>query len=167
MRTIGIDPGANTGIAVVKRKGGKSHLLAHRTIATKPKDPLHERLATVFRGVALFVKTYQPDIVIVEGMRTWMVRAGSVKSTVIQAQFHGAVLAAVMASKSERCMLRVIPPPRVRWAGRGRTRVVGMATKEYARRVCETYFGTSASELTEHETDAAVLCLHSRKECQE
>ncbi|WP_347246126.1 crossover junction endodeoxyribonuclease RuvC [Thermogutta sp.] len=159
---LGIDPGANTGLAVVAFPKGKAQLLDRRTIRTKPREPLPERLATVFRGVVLFIQTYRPDIVAVEGMRTWMVRAGGVKSTVIQAQFHGAVLAAVMHARPPGCQVQIIPPPRTRWSGRGRTRTVGLATKEYARRVCETYFGKS--DLSEHEADAAVLALAARKE---
>jgi len=108
--------------------------------------------------------TYKPDAIYIEGMRKYQVSRGSLKSTVVQAMFHGAVLSAVGQSRPQNCRVVIVPPPRVQWAGRGKTRVVGHPTKLSAYLVCRQVFGrTVADRLSEHELDALSLCLYYLK----
>jgi len=97
-------------------------------------------------------------------MRGYVVAKGSIKSTVVQAMFHGAVLSAVGQSRPQNCRVVIVPPPRVQWAGRGQTKVVGHPTKLSAYLVCRQVFGrTVADRLSEHELDALSLCLYYLK----
>ena len=154
----GIDPGANTGIVILQKVGKYFLLKFNRTVKSSPKKPLVDRLGTLFRAISTITDVYRPETILVEGMRHFPVARGSVKSTVIQAQFHGAVLAALGNLRYEAKVV-VVPPPRVQWAGRGRIRTAGQPTKKLARILCRQYLGKQAEELTEHEADAAALCL--------
>lgn len=158
----GIDPGANTGLAAVQYHPttDRYFLIASQVIKTKPKDAMELRIAQVFSGVSTFISERKPMVIVIEGMRRFAVARSSVKSTVIQSMFHGAVLSAVAASKPPDASVSVVSPPKARWAGRGKTLVVGHPTKGMAHLLCQRLFGKSVAEhLTEHEKDAIALCV--------
>ena len=119
------------------------------------------RVFLVFDGLAKIISRHKPDVIYIEGMRRFMVTGGSIKSTVVQAMFHGAVLSAVGYARPKNCQVVIVLPPRVQWAGRGQTKVVGHPTKQLAYLLCKQVFGQAvADRLSEHELDALSLCVY-------
>jgi crossover junction endodeoxyribonuclease RuvC len=64
---LGIDPGtAITGYGLVREEADALILLAYGAITTPAKQPLPERLQTIYQELAAIVREHQPDVAAVE-----------------------------------------------------------------------------------------------------
>ena len=91
MIVLGIDPGlANTGWAIVERRGNLCRARAYGCISTPAGEPINERLGTIFRGIREVVERYHPTDMAIEeiffGQNT--------RSAIATAQARGAALVA-------------------------------------------------------------------------
>jgi len=69
MRVFGIDPGSTaTGYAVVERSGGRFRLLVAGVIRTQTKDPVSERLKTIYEGLQAQLMVANADCVAIESI---------------------------------------------------------------------------------------------------
>ena len=67
IRIAGFDPGlARTGWGMIESDGARLTHVANGVIATKPSQPLGERLATLHRGISALLIEYSPQAVAVE-----------------------------------------------------------------------------------------------------
>jgi crossover junction endodeoxyribonuclease RuvC len=94
MRVFGIDPGSTaTGYAVVQKSGGRFQLLAAGVIRTVSKDPIPDRLKTIFQGLNAQLTGADVDCVAIESI----FRHRSSESAIRLGQARGvALLAAAM-----------------------------------------------------------------------
>jgi crossover junction endodeoxyribonuclease RuvC len=66
-RLLGIDPGtAVTGWGVIEHIADKSRLVRHGTIVTSAKDPPHERLSQIYKGILEVIDAYKPEAAAIE-----------------------------------------------------------------------------------------------------
>src|SRR6202051_417234 len=96
MRVLGIDcGGAYTGYGVVEmHSGGRLVCLSCGAIKLSPRDPLAQRLASIYDGLGALIVEHQPDEVAIEGI----FYALNVKSALKLGQVRGvAMLAAATA----------------------------------------------------------------------
>ncbi len=69
MRVFGIDPGSTaTGYAVVQKTGGRFQLLSAGVIRTSSKDPIPERLKTIYQGLHAELTVAKVDCVAIESI---------------------------------------------------------------------------------------------------
>ncbi len=69
MRVFGIDPGSTaTGYAVVQKTGGRFQLLSAGVIRTSSKDPVPERLKTIYQGLHAELTVAKVDCVAIESI---------------------------------------------------------------------------------------------------
>ena len=146
MRLCGIDPASKTGLVVVDEKG---RLVARATFNPSPTLSLDLRLDEMYGDVDLFLLEWRPDFVGIEVLRSYLARNATVKTFGIQAQFVGAVRAAI--GRYGKPVYEQAPP-----CVRGKT-VTGLATGEVARAILRGAWGAIADDLTEHECDAAMI----------
>ena len=67
MVVLGIDPGTRrTGYAVVESLGETVIVRDSGALSTSPRLPFHERLKTIYQGLAAIVAEYRPDEIAVE-----------------------------------------------------------------------------------------------------
>jgi crossover junction endodeoxyribonuclease RuvC len=67
IRILGLDPGtAVTGWGVIEHAVNRSRLVAHGTIVTSAKQPAHERLDDIYKGVLEAIDLYQPQAAAIE-----------------------------------------------------------------------------------------------------
>lgn len=67
MLVLGIDPGtAITGYGLVREDAGALVLVAYGAITTPAKQPLPERLKTIYQELAVIIHEYQPETAAVE-----------------------------------------------------------------------------------------------------
>jgi crossover junction endodeoxyribonuclease RuvC len=67
IKVVGIDPGlAGTGIGVITGNRREVTGYSFGSIATDSKDPIHLRLHTIFSRILKFLKSQQPDHVVIE-----------------------------------------------------------------------------------------------------
>lgn len=68
-RILGLDPGtAVTGWGVIEYRGGSSRLVAHGVISTSARQPGHERLLDIYRGVGEIISLHQPQTAAIEDL---------------------------------------------------------------------------------------------------
>jgi crossover junction endodeoxyribonuclease RuvC len=67
MVVLGIDPGTRrTGYAVVESVGETVIVRDSGALSTSPRLPFHEKLKTIYQGLAAIVAEYRPDEIAVE-----------------------------------------------------------------------------------------------------
>ncbi len=67
VKVVGIDPGlAGTGIGVVQGEKSKIQRYSFGSISTEKKDPIGLRLNTIYTKVFDFLKSENPDLVVIE-----------------------------------------------------------------------------------------------------
>jgi crossover junction endodeoxyribonuclease RuvC len=67
VKVLGIDPGtAACGYGIVHESGGRLRATCHGWWQTSPRDPLAERLLTIFTGVQALIAEHAPDAVALE-----------------------------------------------------------------------------------------------------
>jgi crossover junction endodeoxyribonuclease RuvC len=67
MRLLGLDPGLRVcGWGVIEAEGNRLRHVAHGTVRTDDDAELAERLAELYRGLALLIDEHRPDLAAVE-----------------------------------------------------------------------------------------------------
>jgi len=148
MTVLGIDPGVNTGWALVTIIDRTTHsymLLGHGTIRTEAGDD-HTRVGHI-AGTFLNSLPQPYDRVVIEQPPTYTRKHMNVASLMTLAMCYGAALVGVHG------------PVVYQLAPSGRRRR-GLATKATARMLCVTWFGADATKgMSDHSCDAAVLAV--------
>jgi len=86
---MGIDPGiADTGYGLIKLKKNQLELLTFGSIKTPAKSPLDQRILKLHRELTIIIKTYQPEIAVVEQLFF----CNNAKTALIVGQARGAIL---------------------------------------------------------------------------
>jgi crossover junction endodeoxyribonuclease RuvC len=66
-RILGIDPGSQiTGYGIIDMQGGQSHYYDCGCIRTSSKQPLPERLKTIFQSINALIAEYRPHTMAIE-----------------------------------------------------------------------------------------------------
>jgi crossover junction endodeoxyribonuclease RuvC len=67
LRVLGVDPGtATTGWGVIERRGRVVVHLGHGTVSTRPRTPLHIKLAAIHRTLSDCCAEWQPHVLVLE-----------------------------------------------------------------------------------------------------
>ena len=91
MRVMGIDPGlATTGYGIIDRDDDGYSLVEAGVIITPAKEPVPQRLKTIYDGVQELIAEFQPDELAVEELYF----AKNVKTAISVAQARGVILLA-------------------------------------------------------------------------
>ena len=95
MRVLGIDPGTTTvGYGVVDRPStraaGPARLVECGVLRTRPKEPLHYRLAHIHDGLRQLIDRHQPDVLAVENI----FYAANMRTTLVLGHARGVILLA-------------------------------------------------------------------------
>lgn len=96
---LGVDPGlARTGLGLIKEEttsnGVEFFYVNHTLLTTKPKDPTHIRLHSLFEQAQKWLKPYKIDIVIIEELFV-----GVNRNTIMKLSFAKSMLMLVGALK--------------------------------------------------------------------
>lgn len=95
MRILGIDCGTErTGYGIIDSDGKRHHLVATGVIRTSSKDPLHERILTIVKGLRTVTGQYAPESAAVEEV----FHAVNVKTALKLAHVRGAVLLCIAST---------------------------------------------------------------------
>lgn len=156
MRILGLDPGtAVTGWGVIDHAANKSRLVAHGTIATSAREPMHERLQQIFRGVIDVIDLHQPQAAAIEELFGGV----DLKTVLKVGQARGAIVLA--------CAERAIAPAdytplRIKQAIVG----YGLAGKSQVQQMVKALLGLNSIPRPDHAADAlgvAICHAHSMK----
>jgi len=91
MRVLGIDPGATvTAWGVVERQRGRYRLVGAGHVRTRSSEPMAERLAAIYDGLAAALVEHEPDEVAIEAV----FRHKSSASALVLGQARGVALLA-------------------------------------------------------------------------
>ncbi len=92
MRVLGVDPGtAVTGYGVVETaQDGASRLVECGVLRTVPREPLAQRLVTLYDGIREVIARHRPTVVALEGV----FYAKNVRTTVTLGHARGVILLA-------------------------------------------------------------------------
>ena len=67
IKVVGIDPGlAGTGVGIIEGDDAQITGYSFGSVSTQPEDPIHLRLNTIYSKIFSFLKTQQPDHVVIE-----------------------------------------------------------------------------------------------------
>ena len=121
MLVLGIDPGtANTGYGVVRGdRSGLVSLVECGVIRTRARDPLPDRLAEIYVGVAELIVRHRPDALSVEDV----FYSRNVRTTVVLGHARGVIL---LAGRQAQIAIHEFPPAEIKKTVVG----TGAATKE-------------------------------------
>lgn len=150
MVILGIDPGLNaTGFGVIRAEAGRYHVVNAGDIRPSPKQPLPDRLAVIHEGLSRLMKTYQPEVAVLEQIFTHQ-RFPTAAS--LMAHARGV---ACLAAQEEGIPLVQYMPTRIKRALSGR----GNATKEQVARMVEYWLGVREPAWSADATDALALAI--------
>ncbi len=146
VRVLGVDPGLTaTGYGVVEACGDDMRPLLTGTVRPPSKDPLPERLATIYTQIGALIASYQPRVVAVEEVYL----ARNAPSAMLTAQVLGVVKLAACG-----CRLRSYAPREVKKWVCG----TGSAPKEQMMGMMAHLLGV-ASLPSDHAADALAVAL--------
>lgn len=71
MKILGVDPGLKrTGYGLISLDGARIILLEAGVIESKQKDPIQERINTIYKNLNEIIVQYQPDVMVLEKLYT-------------------------------------------------------------------------------------------------
>jgi len=150
MKILGIDPGSIiTGYGLIDANGGAVKLVEAGIIKMKAKDPLKERIHTVYRNLNDVVVTHKPDVLVLEKLYTHY----SYKTT---ASILGHVRGAICLLCAQKgIMLAESSVKRIRKAVTGN----GGATKKQTQIMVAHLLNIPEEKLTPDAGDALALAI--------
>lgn len=157
MLALGVDPGtARTGFGLVRSAGGRLQAVDHGCIDTAPGRPGSERLAVIYRRLAVLVEQHRPRVVAVEEVFF----GRNARSAMAVGQARGVAL---LAAALGECAVAEYTPFQVKQAVTG----YGKAGKEQVRFMVASLLGLKHTHLADDVADAlatAICCLHRWRE---
>jgi len=67
MVILGVDPGtATTGYGVLRKIGDRLEVVVYGPIVTSPKQPAHERLASIHGQICEIIEKHRPEVLAIE-----------------------------------------------------------------------------------------------------
>lgn len=93
MNCLGIDPGANTALALYDETN--KSIIDYTTISPSSKDSLFERVQQIHFGIMEFVKDKNIDICGIEDFKSYRTKGVKVDSLMKLCRFQGAAIASV------------------------------------------------------------------------
>ena len=67
MKILGIDPGLkNTGYGFIEYRGERANLIETGVIEPKPRDPLQNRVETIYRNLRELMELHKPQVLVLE-----------------------------------------------------------------------------------------------------
>jgi crossover junction endodeoxyribonuclease RuvC len=153
---LGLDPGtAVTGWGVIEHLGDKSRLVSHGTIVTSPKDPSHERLSIIYRGIVDVIEEFRPREAAVEELFGGV----NIKTALAVGQARGVI---VLACSEQGVHPHDYTPLRIKQAVVG----YGRASKVQVQQMVKVLLGLPKVPKPDHAADAlgvAICHAHSAK----
>jgi len=150
MRVLGIDPGSYiTGYGVIESKGSNIKLLETGIVKPKHSDLIQHRIQTVYHHLGDVIKTYQPDVLILEKLYTHGQRLTTAS---VLGHVRG-VICLLCAEKN--ITLAESSVKRIRKAVTGN----GNATKEQTQAMVAHILNINPDKLTLDASDALALAL--------
>jgi len=100
MIVLGVDPGlATTGYGIVEARGDARSLIECGVVRTDARDPLPERLRTIYEGICEVLARHTPDALAVEGVfygrnvRTTVILGHARAAALLAGTLHGLAVA--------------------------------------------------------------------------
>lgn len=154
MRVLGIDPGtATTGYGVIERKGSRLLHVAHGAITTPARQPLPERLLTIYTECLRLLELHRPDAVGIE--KIYVARNVTTAVSVLEAR---GVITLAMAQHG--LPVREFSALEVKSAVVG----YGKADKRQVQEMVKRLLGLEAIPRPDDAADAlavAICCVHA------
>ena len=156
MVVFGIDPGSTvTGYGVVERRRGRVHYIASGAIRTNSKNPIPERLAKIYDGLAVMLALHRPGEVAIEAI----FRHKSSESALRLGQARGVALLAAAKYGASPYEYNAMVVKRTVGAH-------GRADKNGVARMVKVLLGIEVEDRSYDETDALAIaithCSHAR-----
>lgn len=150
IRAMGVDPGlANTGYAVVEVSDKKGIARVWDTVSTDPKEPLSNRLHTIFAYFQTILQKWAVDILVLEGIYV----LPKYPNAALQL---GAVRGVVsLAAAIQKVEVKELKPTEVKMALTGN----GRARKDQVERAVRKIFMFKDKIKPDHASDALALAL--------
>jgi crossover junction endodeoxyribonuclease RuvC len=149
VKVLGIDPGtAACGYGIVHGSGGRLRATCHGWWRTAPREPIEERLLTIFNGVRTLIAEHEPDAVALEESFV----GADARLALSVGQARGAVL---VAASSAGVGCAEYAPARVKQAVCG----YGRADKEQVGRMVRAILGLDELPEPSHAADALAVAI--------
>jgi crossover junction endodeoxyribonuclease RuvC len=149
VKVLGIDPGtAACGYGIVQGNGGRLRATCHGSWHTPARQPLEQRLLTIFEGVQALIAEHRPDAVALE--ESFVGADARIALSVGQAR--GAVL---VAASSAGLACTEYAPARVKQSVCG----YGRADKEQVGRMVRAILALDAVPTPNHASDALAVAI--------
>ena len=149
MKVLGIDPGtAACGFGIVQESGGRLRATCHGWWRTSAREPLEQRLLTIYTGVQELIAEHAPDAVALE--ESFVGADARIALSVGQAR--GAVL---VAASSVGVACAEYAPARVKQAVCG----YGRADKQQVGKMVKAILGLAEVPTPNHAADALAVAI--------
>ena len=150
MRILGVDPGLiNTGYGIIDIGSSKPKVIEGGVVRTASKDPLEERLHTIFRAVEEVIAELKPDAMAIEDLHS---RPRFAKTAIMMGHARGVV---VMAAGAAGIPVFNYQPNRAKSIVTG----AGHAPKDQVMRAVASHLGDEQVAKNEHVADAFAIAL--------
>lgn len=144
---IAIDPGYDRcGVAIMTEEHGKLVVVFSTCITTKKTESQEVRLATIFRGIEEYIKTYNPSHLALETLFFSVNKKTALKV----AEARGAIL---LLAGLHNMPLIELSPQKVKIALTG----VGNASKEQVQKMVSLTVSVTKKDVLDDEIDAIAL----------
>ena len=149
LKIMGVDPGSQiTGYGIIEKNAQKMTVLTNGSIIAAKIKSQEDRLAKIFTTLQTLIKTYKPDVIVVEKI----FYALNVKTSLILAQVRGVILLSCSLEKVKLCEYS---PREIKQAVTGK----GSASKEQVVKMLHLLLKTPLDiNLDESDALAAAVC---------
>jgi crossover junction endodeoxyribonuclease RuvC len=155
MKVLGIDPSLqSTGFGIIEFKNENFSVLSYGEIKPTKKDPFHQKINFIRKGIEDIIQKLQPDEIVIENP----FYAQNIKTAITLGQVRGAILVAIA---SQDRPLFEYSPLEIKMAVTG----FGRADKEQVKMMVKTLLDIQDENLKNDASDAlaAAYChLNSR-----
>ena len=156
MIILGIDPGTTTtGFGIIEAEKNNLKLLDYGIIETKPKKPLAEKLAEIYKDVKRVIKETKPDLIAVEQLFFFK----NVKTAMAVGQARGVIL---LAAERNKISILEFTPLQVKMAITSN----GRAEKQQVQKMVQKILNLKNLPKPDDAADAlavAICCSNFRK----
>ncbi len=150
MRILGVDPGlVNTGYGMIDTDVARPRVVEGGVVRTASKDPLEERLHTIFKAVEEVMADHRPDAMAIEDLHS---QPRFAKTAIMMGHARGVV---VMAAGAAGIPVFSYQPNRAKSIVTG----AGHAPKEQVMRAVASHLRDDAVTKNEHVADAFAIAL--------
>ncbi len=150
MRILGVDPGlVNTGYGVIDTGVSTPKVVEGGVVRTRSKDPLEERLHTIFEAIREVIEELRPDVMAIEDLHS---QPKFAKTAIMMGHARGVV---VMAAGAAGMPVHNYQPNRAKSIVTG----AGHAPKDQVMRAVAAHLQDEDVARNEHVADAFAIAL--------